>query len=99
MIVRILREARVRKNELMKSSLRLVFALLAFTAACAAAQNYPARGINLIVPFAAGGPSDALARLIAQSMSATLGQQIAIDNVTGAGGRTRAVNRVPACGM
>ena len=70
----------------MKKALRFFLALLAFTAACAAAQNYPARGINLIVPFAAGGPSDALARLIAQSMSATLGQQIAIDNVTGAGG-------------
>ena len=71
----------------MKKSVRLALALLAFNAIGAGAQIYPARGINLIVPFAAGGPSDALARLIAQSMSATLGQQIAIDNVTGAGGR------------
>jgi tripartite-type tricarboxylate transporter receptor subunit TctC len=46
----------------------------------------PARPITLIVPFAAGGPSDALARLIAQSMSTTLGQQVAVEDVTGAGG-------------
>jgi len=64
----------------------VAFALLAFAAVSAPAQNYPARTINLIVPFAAGGPSDALARLVAQSMSATLGQQVAIENVTGAGG-------------
>jgi len=64
----------------------VAFALLAFAAVSVSAQNYPARTINLIVPFAAGGPSDALARLVAQSMSATLGQQVAIENVTGAGG-------------
>jgi len=64
----------------------VAFALLAFAAVSAPAQNYPARTINLIVPFAAGGPSDALARLVAQSMRATLGQQVAIENVTGAGG-------------
>jgi tripartite-type tricarboxylate transporter receptor subunit TctC len=64
----------------------VAFALLAFAAVSASAQNYPARTINLIVPFAAGGPSDALARLVAQSMSATLVQQFAIENVTGAGG-------------
>jgi len=70
----------------LNKSARFAFALLAFAAVSASAQNYPARTINLIVPFAAGGPSDALARLIAQSMSATLGQQVAIENVTGAGG-------------
>ena len=70
----------------MKKSACIAFALLVFTAVSASAQNYPARTITLIVPFAAGGPSDALARLVAQSMSATLGQQVAIENVTGAGG-------------
>jgi tripartite-type tricarboxylate transporter receptor subunit TctC len=50
------------------------------------AQSYPSRTIHLIVPFAAGGPTDALGRVIAHSMSATLGKQVAIDNVTGAGG-------------
>lgn len=70
----------------MKKSACLALALLAFAAVSASAQNYPARTVNLIVPFAAGGPSDALARVIAQAMSATLGQQVAIENVTGAGG-------------
>ena len=70
----------------MNKSACVAFALLAFAAVSVSAQNYPARTINLIVPFAAGGPSDALARLVAQSMSATLGQQVAIENVTGAGG-------------
>jgi len=64
----------------------VAFALLLVAAVSASAQNFPARPITLIVPFAAGGPSDALARLVAQSMSATLGQQVAIENVTGAGG-------------
>src|SRR4051812_7301966 len=70
----------------MKKSARLAVALLAFAAVSASAQNFPTRSINLIVPFAAGGPSDALARVIAQSMTTTLGQQVAIDDVTGAGG-------------
>jgi len=61
-------------------------ALLLVAAVSASAQNFPARPITLIVPFAAGGPSDALARLIAQSMSTTLGQQVAVEDVTGAGG-------------
>jgi tripartite-type tricarboxylate transporter receptor subunit TctC len=52
----------------------------------AAAQPYPSRPITMVVPFAAGGPTDVLARILAQSMSQTLGQQIVIENVTGAGG-------------
>ncbi len=80
----------------MKKYVRLVFALLFFTVTYASAQNFPARGINLIVPFAAGGPSDALARVIAQSMSATLGQQVVIDNVTGAGGTLAAAKGAQA---
>lgn len=53
-------------------------------------ENYPARPITLVVPYAAGGPSDVIARLIGQSMSATLGQQIVVENVAGAGGTTGA---------
>jgi tripartite-type tricarboxylate transporter receptor subunit TctC len=52
----------------------------------ATAQNYPTRAITLIVPAAAGGPTDAIARLIAESMTRTLGQQIVVENAGGAGG-------------
>lgn len=68
---------------------------------CAAQpQNYPARPITLIVPFPAAGPSDALARMIAQSMSESLGKAVVVENATGAGGivgRAKAA-RAPADG-
>jgi len=54
----------------------------------AAAQDYPARTITLIVPFAAGGPTDMVARVVGEHMSKTLGRQIVIENVVGAGGTT-----------
>jgi tripartite-type tricarboxylate transporter receptor subunit TctC len=47
---------------------------------------YPTRPVTMIVPFAAGGPTDGLARLVAQAMSSDLGQQIVVENVGGAGG-------------
>ena len=52
------------------------------------AQDYPARPITLIVPFAAGGPTDVIARIAADHMSKTLGQQLVIENSVGAGGTT-----------
>lgn len=52
----------------------------------AGAQTYPARPITVIVPYAAGGPADALARTLGERMRATLGQTIVIENVTGASG-------------
>jgi tripartite-type tricarboxylate transporter receptor subunit TctC len=52
----------------------------------AAAQNYPDRVIRIIVPFAAGGPVDVVARLVAQRMGPILGQSVIIDNRTGGGG-------------
>lgn len=52
----------------------------------ALAQEYPNKTITVVVPFAAGGPTDTVARLVAQSMSKTLGQQLIIENVGGAGG-------------
>ena len=55
-------------------------------AAPAQAQTYPARPITMIVPFAAGGPTDIVARIVADHMSKTLGQQIVVDNRGGAGG-------------
>jgi len=59
---------------------------LAATAAIATAQNYPARPIRLLVPFGPGGVGDITARVVAQKMSVTLGQQVIIDNRPSAGG-------------
>jgi tripartite-type tricarboxylate transporter receptor subunit TctC len=56
------------------------------TAQLTTAQTYPTRPITMNVPFAAGGPTDTIARVIAQRMSAALGQSIIIENVTGADG-------------
>ncbi|MFC7334237.1 tripartite tricarboxylate transporter substrate binding protein BugD [Rhodocista pekingensis] len=50
------------------------------------AQDYPTRPITMVVPFSAGGPTDTVARLVAQEMSGALGQQVVIENVGGAGG-------------
>ena len=50
------------------------------------AQTFPSRSITLIVPFAAGGPTDVLARILAEHMRGTLGQTVLIENVTGASG-------------
>jgi tripartite-type tricarboxylate transporter receptor subunit TctC len=52
----------------------------------AVAQDYPTRPITVIVPFPAGGPTDTIARVTAQSMSKPLGQQIIVENIGGAGG-------------
>jgi tripartite-type tricarboxylate transporter receptor subunit TctC len=49
---------------------------------------YPERPITMIVPFAAGGPTDVIARIVGEHMSRTLGQQIVVENVAGAGGTT-----------
>jgi tripartite-type tricarboxylate transporter receptor subunit TctC len=57
----------------------------------AAAQNFPSHPMVMVIPFAAGGPQDVLGRIIAQGMSETLGQQVIIENVGGAGGMTGSV--------
>ena len=61
---------------------------LALGIAQAVAQDYPARPITVIVPFAAGGPTDVIARIVGDHMSKTLGQTLVIENVVGAGGTT-----------
>jgi tripartite-type tricarboxylate transporter receptor subunit TctC len=81
---------------------KLVAALGIFAAAavCAQAQSFPSKPVTIIVPFAAGGPTDALARAISERMRQALGQALIIENVTGAAGSigvTRAA-RSPADG-
>src|SRR5437868_77251 len=61
-------------------------AALPFVTRPARAQSYPSRSITMVVPFAAGGPVDTLARILAEQMRPLLGQPVIIENVTGAGG-------------
>jgi tripartite-type tricarboxylate transporter receptor subunit TctC len=63
-------------------------AAVALTAGAASAQNYPARPITVIVPFAAGGPTDVIARIVSEHMGKVLGQQLIVETVAGAGGTT-----------
>ena len=74
----------------------LWLASLLLTALPAGAQDYPSRPITLVVPYAAGGGNDAMARVVADHMSRTLRQQIVIENRGGAGGSiaTRQVAKV-----
>src|SRR6185436_14114680 len=70
---------------------RTVLAALAFAAvsvplASASAELYPSRPITIVVPFPAGGPTDTIARIVSEQMSASLAQPIVIENVTGAAG-------------
>jgi tripartite-type tricarboxylate transporter receptor subunit TctC len=56
--------------------------------AAAKAEDYPSRAITMVIPFAAGGPTDVLGRVVADRMSQLLGQQVVVENVGGAGGMT-----------
>jgi tripartite-type tricarboxylate transporter receptor subunit TctC len=77
----------------------LVFSISAL-AGHAGAQSYPTKPVRLIVPFAAGGPTDVIGRLVAQKLSDAWGQQVVIENLPGAGGNTgvATVARAPADG-
>ena len=63
-----------------------IMASAAISAGAAQAADYPNRTITVMVPFAAGGPTDAIARMTAEGMGKALGSQIVVENVTGAGG-------------
>jgi tripartite-type tricarboxylate transporter receptor subunit TctC len=65
-------------------------AVVSLSASAAQAQTYPIRNITMIVPFAAGGPTDVVARIVTGQMAPGLGQSIIIENVVGAGGTTGA---------
>lgn len=76
-----------------RMSLALGLGLLtAATGTAASAQTFPDRSITMIVPFAAGGSTDVVARIVAQKMSDDLGQQVIVQNVAGAGGNLGAGN-------
>lgn len=62
------------------------FVAVAISGGNALADKFPSRPITIVVPFAAGGPSDAMARILAERMKVTLGETILVENVTGAGG-------------
>jgi tripartite-type tricarboxylate transporter receptor subunit TctC len=75
------------KNMLARLTAAVCGILLALCGA-APAQNYPSKPLTMIIPFAAGGPTDVLGRVIAQRMSEIMGQQVVVENVGGAGGMT-----------
>jgi tripartite-type tricarboxylate transporter receptor subunit TctC len=71
-------------------------AAISLGAVAAQAQSYPTRNITMIVPFAAGGPTDVVARIVTGQMAPGLGQSIIIENVVGAGGTTGAARAARA---
>jgi tripartite-type tricarboxylate transporter receptor subunit TctC len=72
----------------MKRIVAAVAALLALPIVAAQADSYPSRPVTIIVPFAAGGPTDIIARIAAEYYSKALGQQFIVENIAGAGGTT-----------
>ena len=68
----------------MKTLVAIAIALM--LASSAAAQPYPSRPVTMVVPFAPGGPTDTIARILAEHMRRLLGQPIIVENVSGAGG-------------
>jgi tripartite-type tricarboxylate transporter receptor subunit TctC len=82
----------IHQGECMKRLSRAVFLLVAATAVSVLpitegrAQVFPSRPVTIVVPFAAGGPTDVVARIVGERMAASLGQAVIIENVTGADG-------------
>ncbi len=83
----------------MKTKLLAALAAVAFAFACRrTAQRFPDRPMTMVIPFAAGGPTDVLGRVVAGRMSEVLGQNVIVENVGGAGGMTgsaRVANAAP----
>ncbi len=82
----------------MRRTIWAVLAVLAALCSSASADQFPAHPVTIIVPFAAGGPSDAMARILAERMKTSLGVAVLVEDVTGAGGSIgvgRAVHSPP----
>ena len=87
-------------HRILLSVLPAVLTMLCVGSGALAQQGkYPVKPIRIIVPYAPGGGADIVARIVAQKMAESFLQPVVVDNRAGAGGRTRAVNRGPACGM
>ena len=89
---RVLAGSRGGTNATRRMAAGCLFTLLAIASAPIAlqpvyAESYPERTIKIVVPFSPGGPTDVVARLIAQSLSSRLGQNVVVENLAGAGGR------------
>jgi tripartite-type tricarboxylate transporter receptor subunit TctC len=83
---------------MLKTVLSAGFGALLATTIAASAQTFPTKPLTMIIPFAAGGPTDVLGRVVGQRMGQILGQSIIIENVGGAGGMTgskRVVDAAP----
>ncbi len=70
----------------MRKLVALVLTLLTVSAIGAAADNFPARSVTIVVPYPAGGPTDTIARILAERMQQPLGQSVIIEDIGGAGG-------------
>jgi tripartite-type tricarboxylate transporter receptor subunit TctC len=66
----------------------LAILAMLLVAGAAHAQGYPSKSVRIVVPFAAGGPTDVIARLVGQKLSESMGQQFYVENIPGAGGNT-----------
>jgi tripartite-type tricarboxylate transporter receptor subunit TctC len=75
---------------MLRTSIAAAFALVLASSGPPSAQEWPTRPINLVVPYAAGGPVDTIARILAARLSELLGQQVIVENIGGAGGMTGA---------
>src|SRR6478752_9861705 len=80
--IRLIRRINMRRLQMVMVAVLLGLGPAGF----AAAQNYPARAITMIVPFPAGGATDTLARFLAEKMRGVLGQPVIIENIAGAAG-------------
>jgi tripartite-type tricarboxylate transporter receptor subunit TctC len=80
----------------MRRTVAVLAAAAALALPAAGRAAYPERPITMIVPFAAGGPSDVVARIVAEHMGRTLGQQVIVENVAGAGGTTGSIRAAQA---